>query len=189
MTTRLFSDRHPDQHPVSRNCVRKLIEKWRTFNQIDDVKHLYRNRPITEGAVATDVMQCIEQNPETSIRRLSLKCKTSCWSVRQIMKHHKYHPYKEIYVQELKETDFNSRTQFCTWFLERMDIWNVLFTDEAIFHLKGTSTHKRIWAKQNPLQINASKTLHSPKVMVWAGLMGTQIFGPYFFSENVTGKF
>ncbi|GFU06773.1 uncharacterized protein TNCV_4353371 [Trichonephila clavipes] len=66
--------------------------------------------------------------------------------------------------------------------------WNILWTDEAHFHLDGSvNTHNcRIWESDNShstLQV----PLHSPKVTVWCGFSASFILGPYFFEELGAG--
>ena len=80
------------------------------------------------------------------------------------------------------------RVNFCSWFLEEIDILSVVFTDEAIFHLHGQVTRTRYWSTCNPRRYIASRTQSNAKVMVWAGILGTRIIGPYFFTGNVNGK-
>ncbi|GFW33253.1 uncharacterized protein TNCV_2859311 [Trichonephila clavipes] len=78
-------------------------------------------------------------------------------------------------------------------FLARLEVdsewpWNILWTDEAPFHLNGSvNTHNcQIWETDNPhstLQV----PLHSPKVTVWCGFSTSFILGPYFFEELGAG--
>ncbi|GFX76820.1 uncharacterized protein TNCV_1952611 [Trichonephila clavipes] len=103
----------------------------------------------------------------------------------------RYYPYKLQLVQELLPHDFETRHLFSLQFLARLEIdpewlWNILWTDEAHFHLDGSvNTHNcRILESDNPhstLQV----PLHSPKVTVRCGFSTSFILGPYFFEELV----
>ena len=64
--------------------------------------------------------------------------------------------------------------------------WNILWTDEAHFHLNGqVNTHNcHTWAKENPNTVQA-KLLHDTKVTVWCGFTAKFIMVPYS-SEQVT---
>ncbi|GFS61082.1 transposable element tc3 transposase [Trichonephila clavipes] len=105
----------------------------------------------------------------------------------------RYYPYKLQLVQELLPHDFETRHLFSLQFLARLEVdperpWNILWTDEAHFHLDGSvNTHNcRIWESDNPhstLQV----PLHSPKVTVWCGFSASFILGPYFFEELGAG--
>ncbi|GFU40750.1 uncharacterized protein TNCV_3231071 [Trichonephila clavipes] len=115
-------------------------------------------------------------------------------TVQKIMRNIlRYHPYKLQLVQELLPHDFETRHLFSLLFLVRLEVdperpWNILWTDEAHFHLDGSvNTHNcRIWESDNPhstLQV----PLHSPKVTVWCGFSTSFILGPYFFEELGAG--
>ncbi|GFX94717.1 transposable element tc3 transposase [Trichonephila clavipes] len=74
-------------------------------------------------------------------------------------------------------------------FLARLEVdpewpWNILWTDEAHFHLDGSvNTHNcRIWETDNP-HSTLRVPLHSPKVTVWCGFSASFIHGPYFLEE------
>ncbi|GFS80879.1 transposable element tc3 transposase [Trichonephila clavipes] len=78
-------------------------------------------------------------------------------------------------------------------FLARLEVhpewpWNILWTDEAHFHLDGSvNTHNcRIWQRDNPPS-TLRVPLHSPKVTVWCGFSASFILGPYFFEELIAG--
>ncbi|GFW72759.1 uncharacterized protein TNCV_1266031 [Trichonephila clavipes] len=89
--------------------------------------------------------------------------------------------------------DFETRHLFSLQFLARLEVdpewlWNILWTDEAHFHLDSSvNTHNcRIWESDNPhstLQV----PLHSPKVTVWCGFFASFILGPYLFEELGAG--
>lgn len=64
---------------------------------------------------------------------------------------------------------------------------NICFTDEATFCLNGAfwKQNTRYWAPENPHWCLEGHTQYSRKVNVWAGIIGTQILGPYFFQETL----
>ncbi|GFX63234.1 transposable element tc3 transposase [Trichonephila clavipes] len=105
----------------------------------------------------------------------------------------RYYPYKLQFVQELLPSDFETRYLFSLQFLARLQVdpewpWNILWTDEAHFHLDGSvNTHNcRIWETDNP-HCTLRVPLHSPKVTVWCGFSASFILGPYFFEELGAG--
>lgn len=187
-TARLFSERHERRIPVQLMTVRALIKKWRSTNSIEDIKRPQRFRPITEGAIAGDVLHNVCQNQRASVRVLARECETSPASVYRILRNNGYHSFRDKQVQMLHDGDPEKRYAFCSWFLDNVNVWDVLFSDESLFRLHGVDSQTRSWATSNPLQINASHTVHSPTLMVWAGIMGSTVFGPYFFQGNVNGK-
>ncbi|GBN75512.1 hypothetical protein AVEN_168917-1 [Araneus ventricosus] len=62
--------------------------------------------------------------------------------------------------------------------------WNILWTDEAHFHLQGSvnTQNCRIWARENPFQMQPLP-LHSQKVTVWCGFTAAFIVGRFFCEE------
>ncbi|GFT87757.1 uncharacterized protein TNCV_4001031 [Trichonephila clavipes] len=130
----------------------------------------------------------------TSVRLVAEALDLPRSTVQKIMRNIlRYYPYKLQLVQELLPRDFETRHLFSLQFLARLEVdtecpWNILWTDEAHFHLDGSvNTHNcRIWESDNShstLQV----PLHSPKVTVWCGFSATFILGPYFFEELGAG--
>ncbi|GBM85857.1 hypothetical protein AVEN_192595-1 [Araneus ventricosus] len=62
--------------------------------------------------------------------------------------------------------------------------WNILWTDEALFHLQGSVKTQicRICARENPFQMQ-SLPLHSQKLTVRYGFMASFIIGPFCLEE------
>ncbi|GFV30922.1 uncharacterized protein TNCV_4013561 [Trichonephila clavipes] len=94
---------------------------------------------------------------------------------------------------ELLPQDCESRHLFSLQFLACLEVdpewpWNILWTDEAHFHLDGSvNTHNcRIWESDNP-HSTLQDSLHSPKVTVWCGFSTSFILGPYFFQKLGAG--
>ena len=184
----IFNERFQNRASVQRKTVKRIIQKWKSTNSLCDIKLLHRARPVTEGVTSEDVLTNISQNNRTSLRNIARDCQASKSSVYRVLKTNGYKPYRDIQVQKLQDNDPSRRATYCSWLLNHVDVWNILFTDEAIFTLDGIISQCRIWATENPLETNPSHTLHSPKLMVWAGIMGTHVFGPYFFEGSVKGK-
>ena len=67
-------------------------------------------------------------------------------------------------------------------------IFNLLFSDEAHFHLHGTvNRHNyRYWSQSNPGWYQ-EEPLHSPRVTVWAAISSRGVVVPFFFEENING--
>ncbi|GBN53406.1 hypothetical protein AVEN_219993-1 [Araneus ventricosus] len=63
-------------------------------------------------------------------------------------------------------------------------LWNILWTDEAHFHLQGSVNTRncRIWVRENPFQMQPLP-LHSQNVTVWYGFTAAFIVGPFSFEE------
>lgn len=65
---------------------------------------------------------------------------------------------------------------------------NILFSDEAHFHLNGAVNKQncRYWSKEQP-KLKHQKPLHCARVTVWAAISAAGIIGPYFF-EDARGR-
>ncbi|KAJ8945749.1 hypothetical protein NQ318_012071, partial [Aromia moschata] len=61
--------------------------------------------------------------------------------------------------------------------------------NEATFVLNGTVNKQncRYWSTENPHWMMEANTQYPEKVNVWAGIINSQIIGPYFFDCTLTG--
>jgi hypothetical protein len=121
--------------------------------------------------------------PRRSAIKYALALGISDRSVRRILLTDlKYHPYKMMIVQELRECDWLSRQASCEAILENVPAdADVLSSYEAYFHLSGCVNKQnfRYWATDNPRQLQ-ERPLHSECVTVWCGIAKFGIIGPYF---------
>lgn len=150
-----------------------------------------RGRKCVAAQVVDDVATQVEEDRSqtigsTSVRRIAASVDQPRSTVHKILqKVLRYYPYKLSLLQQLLPADLDSRQTFALRFLARVELqdewpWNILWTDEAHFHLEGAvNTHNcRIWAATNPhafLQI----PLHSSHVTVWCGFTATFSVGPF----------
>lgn len=143
--------------------------------------------------VIENVRQIMEEDPRTSVRRLSQQVQLSTSTCQKILKKdiHLY-PYRLQSVQQLHEPDYPQRVEYCQWFLNTLD-YNLLektfFTDEAWFHLNGyvNSQNMRLWSSEKPNFIEETP-LHPQKLGVWAAISRRRIVGPYFFEGKSLSK-
>ena len=94
-------------------------------------------------------------------------------------------------MQEVKETDYPKRVDFCNEILnfiaERNTFLdNLIMSDEATFHLNGkVNRHNfRIWGSENP-RVFKEHVRDSPKITVWCGLSRSRIYTPFFFANPI----
>ena len=66
---------------------------------------------------------------------------------------------------------------------------NLLHTDEANFHLSGAVNKQnfRYWSDNNPGWVT-EEPLHSPKVIVLAGISAKRILEPFSLEDNINGE-
>ncbi|GFX41555.1 transposable element tc3 transposase [Trichonephila clavipes] len=152
-------------------------------------------KPVSADAIEKVELQVEEDKSSnvldsTSVRRVAEALDLPRSTVQKIMRNIlSYYPYKLQFVQELLPYDFETRHLFSLKFLARLKVdpewsWNILWTDEAQFHLDGlVNTHNcRIWETDNP-HSTLRVPLHSPKVKVLCKFSAYFILGPYFFEE------
>lgn len=134
-------------------------------------------------------------NPHATLRSTATEVGISKSSVRNVLKKHKFHPYKVQLHQEMNEDDPDRRLQFCEQLLMEINnnnnyISQVCFSDEAAFSLHGVvNRHNcRYWSDVNPHWMIEAHTQHEQKVNVWAGILGNSIVGPFFIDGNLNGQ-
>ncbi|GFU61856.1 uncharacterized protein TNCV_375141 [Trichonephila clavipes] len=156
-----------------------------------------KKKPVSAEAIEKVALQVEEDKSSnvlasTSVRRMAEALDLPRSTVQKIMQNIiRYYPYKLQFVQELLPHDFETRHLFSLQFLAHLEVdpewpWNILWTDEAHFHLDGlVNTHNcRIWETDNP-HATLRVTLHSPKSN---GVGFPRLYSwPVFFEELGAG--
>ena len=190
-----FQRRFPQTTVPHRDTVRDLISKFRETGSVIDASRSGRPSKATKEKLE-DISDRLLRSPSKSLRKLSQQSGLSLGLTHKVVrKELKLYPYKVRAVQELKDTDFRKRMEYCEWFNNFIaangeDILDVtFFTDEAWFHLSGyiNSQNSHLWSSENPNSVHESP-LHSEKVGVWVAISRQRIIGPIFFSETVTAE-
>ncbi|GFU35820.1 transposable element tc3 transposase [Trichonephila clavipes] len=172
---------------------------WIERNRIVECLFWKRKKnPVSAEAIEEVALQVEEDKSSnvlasTSVRRVAEALDLPRSTAQKIMQNILRYPYKLQFVQELLPHDFETRHLFSLQCLARLEVdpewpWNILWTNEAHFHLDGSvNTHNcRIWETDNP-HSTLRIPLHSPKVTVWCGFSASFILGPYFFEELYAG--
>ncbi|KAJ8914746.1 hypothetical protein NQ315_017457, partial [Exocentrus adspersus] len=96
--------------------------------------------------------------------------------------------------QELLETDFERRVNFCRWIqnvvTENRNFFKfVLFTDECTLQRNGfVNRHNfHYFDTQNPHIVNINNYQHNWTINVWGGIVHNYVIGPHIFEGCVTG--
>ena len=131
--------------------------------------------------------QAFVRSSRRSASRNAVALRMSDRTVRRILHEDlNFHPYKMVMVQAINDQDMVNRKTLCDVLLNALDnddLNHFLMTDEANFHLCGSSENCRYWATENPRDIH-QKALHSEKVIVWCGVASFGVTGPYFFADE-----
>ncbi|GFT24852.1 uncharacterized protein TNCV_3021381 [Trichonephila clavipes] len=184
--------------PLTAKNLRLMVTKFEEAGSLN-VRSGRGKKPVSTEAIEKVALQVEEDKSSnvlasTSVRRVEEALDLPRSTVQKIMRNIlRYYPYKLQFLQELLPHDFETRHMFSLQFLARLEVdpewpWNILWTDEAHFHLDGSvNTHNcRIWETDNP-HSTLRVPLHSPKVTVWCGFSASFILGPYFFEELGAG--
>ncbi|GFV45546.1 uncharacterized protein TNCV_4855681 [Trichonephila clavipes] len=175
--------------PIKRTKQVTIFEETGSLN----VRSGRGRNPVFSEAIEKVALQVEEDKASnvqtsTSVRRVAEALDRPRSTAQKIMRNTlRYYPRKLQLVQELLPHDFETRHLFSLQFLARLGVdpewpWNILWTDEAHFHLDGSvNTHNyRIWETDNP-HSTLRVPLHSPKVTVWCGFFRVFYFWPVFF--------
>lgn len=171
----------------SESLIRAWVRKFEATGSTLNQKPKGPERTKRSDENINEVGSSVIRNPGQSTRKRSAELSVSRTTLRRILKEDlKLHPYKLQLVQDLKPNDHNLRRDFVETMFERFRSFNnILFSDEAHFHLNGhvNKQNSRYWASENP-RFKHQKPLHSPKVTVWAAISAHGIIGPFFFEDQ-----
>ena len=141
------------------------------------------------------VREFLEIHPTVSARRNPSGLPKTCFN--EITRLYlRCHPYMIQVNHQLLPGDFQRRIDFCTWFLDRPEVFlRFLATgDEVAFQMNGivTTRNVRCYAQKHhpPLEHAFSKSSMSrEKLSVWIGLCGNEeLIGSFFFEGNLNGE-
>ena len=189
-----FNRRHPDKLlPLSHSAVGKLVNKFKRTGSVMDAPK--PGRPKIQEETKEAVLAKVVSSPTKSLRRHAMEVAmplSTCWN---IVKEHKFRPYKLQILHRLYYDDFPRRMEMCTWFLMNLAddsdmLRKILFTDEANFYVNGnlSKQHIRYWSNENPHFFEGCREQGGQRLMVWLGVWNTRIIGPFFFAGTVTAE-
>lgn len=180
-------------HPLLRqSTISKLLKKFKETGSVQ-VKKKSGRPPISEQAT-NQVMAQVRDNVHLSVRAISREIvgigKSTVW---KILKMNKFHPYKMKILCKLQAADYANRVEFCNRFLEMVNNGEIapnriLWTDESLFSVNGliNKQNYRYWSQDNPHWMSGRREQTAAKIMVWTGIIGEHVIGPFFFEDTVT---
>ncbi|GBO13215.1 hypothetical protein AVEN_129878-1 [Araneus ventricosus] len=131
--------------------LKKMIDKFEESGSFD-VK-CGRGRKVIASTSVEDVATVLQEASGSTLgtcsgRRISRTLDMPVITVHKILRNLlQYYPFKITHVQELVPSDLLEREAFTLQFLARMEVdnahlWNILWTEEAHFHLQGSEILK-----------------------------------------------
>lgn len=194
-SVRVYQERYPNRripnHKTFARIERRLRETGRlTPVRVNAGRPRQARTPIAEEAV----LQMIDNNPNTSTRRLQREAGIPKSTVSRIIRDQLIRPFHIQPVQELLPPDYELRLSFLQTIRERRVVDNgfhtkILFTDESCFTRRGmTNLHNdHVYADENPHAIKSRHYQREFKINVWVGIIGEFIVGPLRLPDRLNG--
>lgn len=190
----LYGRRFPERPRPDRKTFVSLCANLDHYGSFKKIKTLRRKRATTDENTAL-VLETIENNPHTSLRKLNEQTNISVTSCRRILKNNKLYPYKIHLVHHLRPGDNQRRLNFLAYFSiileENPNLLNqIMWSDESRFHNNGVITRHncRYWSKENPKWMRQTGFQTRFGVNVWCGILNGYIVGPYLYLGNLNGE-
>lgn len=195
-TAQAFRAANPNGPRVTATTVRRILASFHESGSVVAQRpRPGRPRTARTPEMRVDVLAKINAEPHSSTRQVAREAGISRRSLGRILKQEKFHPYKMEFHQALTEDDPDRRMEFCEWVQDKLLVdpqlaQHIMFSDEALFMLSGDVNRQnyRYWSDTNPHWMRGNRVQNSPRVMVWCGMWGERIIGPYFFDAAVTGN-
>jgi hypothetical protein len=172
---------------------KNVIDVMKRFEHRTTLQKDVRPRPSQahDVTVQFDVLTSLYEQRGSSLRTCASETSLSLTMTQEVARHKlKLFPYRLLEKHALSEYNKIFRTEACRRLLELpLNEMDVVYTDEAVFQMDGhvNRWNARVWDYQRPDNFYAETWQCSKKVLVWAGMSRTQLYGPYFFPCSVTG--
>lgn len=193
---RIYQERYPNRvipDPRTFSRIHRRLHETGTLKVDHHAKGVHQTvrTPELEEAVLRE----IEENPETSTRKIAATFNVAHVLVWQILTQNLLYPYHVQRVQALLPRDFPLRINFCEWFFQML-VENplfdrhILFTDEANFSRNSIRNfhNNHLWADENPHGIVESNHQEQFSLNVWAGIIDDYLIGPFFLPRRLDGQ-
>ncbi|CAF3023534.1 unnamed protein product [Rotaria sp. Silwood2] len=184
--------RHATLHPDTiKNCHQKLM----TTGSVCDTERSGRHSSSRSPEIVDIVREMFTQSPGTSIRKASLDTGLTYYTIHSVLKKElNYRAWKPHLVQQIFPEDCDIRMEFSEIMFGWKDDWpelfdNILWSDEAIFHVGGfVNRHNcHYWGDKDP-GMKIEKMQSQPKIVVWCGFTSTKFIGPYVLHDTMNGE-
>jgi hypothetical protein len=190
---RRYEELYPNRRQPSHTLFAAL---FRRLGESGSFKPAHRNGRNIERVVdqEEDILDRVEEDPEISIRRLSVATGVSRNSVSTVLHTQQLRCFHFTPVQNLLPPDFVMRQTFCERILEIHNrdhtfIGRIAFTDEATFTRRGVFNwrNSHVWSEENPHVIKEHHFQHEFSINVWCGIIGNCILGPVALPDRLNG--
>lgn len=100
-TCDLFNTTFNERNSISKSTVIRTIHRFIETGGVKDRPLGGRLKSVSNDEKSADILQSFIETPNTSTRKVAIENEVSQISVLNILKRHKFHPYKMHYVQEI----------------------------------------------------------------------------------------
>lgn len=187
-----FNRRHPQRaQEITPSTVGRIMDRFKETGSVCDKPR--SGRPKVADDIEVTVLAKVSSSPKKSLKRHSQELGMPRSTCQKVLKKHKYHPYKPKVLHRLYDDDFENRVAMCDWFLgtiywDQEFLSRVMFSDEANFYVNGeVNKNQRFWSNENPHFHFGINEQGGRRLMVWVGIWGEVLVGPFFFQGTVTG--
>lgn len=183
----------PNRQVPSRKIFYRLKKTFFETGSVKKKPVVRRKTKITEE-MEINVLAYFRAFPYKSIPDILRELPISYGSVKNILKKHKFRPYKPTRVQKLTARQKEERLRFCRYMMEEIErnpnfLNSILWTDESNFST-SRGCHRRNthhWSDANPFNIQEIQFQGRQSVSVWCGLIGDRVLNPIIFEGCLTG--
>lgn len=188
---RVYRERYPDRDRYPDHRIFLRVSNAYLEGRIPgSAIHEGRPRVVDEHQILADV----EENPTTSVRRISRRTGVARSTVHRILKRNSLYPYHVQRVQALLPSDFQKRMDFCREMIRRCRqdslFFNlIMWSDESCFKRLGVFNMHNLhhWAIENPRIVREHRFQHQFGVNLWAGILNGKIIGPFELAPRLNG--
>ncbi|XP_071056994.1 uncharacterized protein [Onthophagus taurus] len=138
-----------------------------------------------------NILDVAENNPGISTRRMAIQFEIPQTMVWKTLKRQGLNAFHLQKVQNLQESDYPLRLQFCQWIRENRRLLKcILFSDEAQFTRDGINNYhnNHRWSDENPHATQEHNFQHRFSINVWCDILNDQLFGPFVLDIRLTGE-
>ena len=189
LVQRAFKTQFRSRNAPSAMTIRDIAKKFESTGSFRDLPRKGQSESEFRKTAKQQVQALVQRDCQLSLTDIHQNTDASRSTVHSILrKDLGLKPYRYKKCQEHKESDKPLRLAFAKWFLERpVDTeMLIIFSDEAQFYLspQNNSQNNRMWLPKQPKAFK-QQPLHDDQVMVWCGISGTRVYGPYFLEIYV----
>lgn len=186
---RAFRSRYKTRNAPTANTIKDIAKKFESTGSVHDMARKGKGETEFRKTVRKQVQALIESDCQLSLNDVRPNTDASRSTVYRVLKKDLgLKPYRFKERQKLQEADKPKRLAFAQWFLDLPadSEMLILFSDEAYFHLTPSNNpqNNRMWLPAQP-NTTIERPLQDEQVLVWCGISGTRIYGPYFFESYV----